>query len=362
MIWCQFCDRAFESLSTFCQHMKIHSHVHNTVFKCGIPDCPRTFKKFTAFKAHIFRDHKERPSKKPVEQLIDALVCDIGECREKCSDLKNFVLHLKSHIKEGIRVPCPFKCNKNFSVASSLTSHLSRNHRNSSAERLRHNILQSNVSVQRPHDEVSNVAEHSNPQSEFFDCGDGEEQLDIALLPDNADESLFLKNMALFYLKLQAKHILPSSVIQSVIDGLQDIHDISQSHLLHKLSEKMTVLGISEIDIKTVVDVLQTDDLFRRSNINTLSTDKRRKSFYKDNFKFVDPVPICLGQNESGKESFAQYIPIKQSLEALFCCKSVIEQHKNSQTEVRAKDILSDVWDGKNIVENVLFKADQNTD
>lgn len=141
------------------------------------------------------------------------------------------------------------------------------------------------------------MAEHSHPQSEFFDCGDGIEQLENALLPDNADESLFLKNMALFYLKLQAKHILPSSVIQSVIEGMQDIHDISQSHLLLKLGEKLIALGISENDIKRVFDVLQTDDLFRRSNINTLSTDKRRKSFYKDNFKFVDPVPVCLGQN-----------------------------------------------------------------
>lgn len=205
------------------------------------------------------------------------------------------------------------------------------------------------------------MAEHSHPQSEFFDCGDGIEQLENALLPDNADESLFLKNMALFYLKLQAKHILPSSVIQSVIEGMQDIHDISQSHLLLKLGEKLIALGISENDIKRVFDVLQTDDLFRRSNINTLSTDKRRKSFYKDNFKFVDPVPVCLGQNESGKESFAQYIPIKKSLEALFCCKSVIEQHNNSRSEVRAKDILSDIWDGNNIDENMLFKTDKDS-
>lgn len=122
--------------------MKIHSHVPNSVFECGIPDCSRTFKKFTAFKAHIFRDHKDRPSKTSVEQLgIDALVCDIGTCQEKCSDLKNFVLHLKNHIKEGTRVPCPFTCNKQFSFASTLTSHLSRKHRNSSAERLRHSVL-----------------------------------------------------------------------------------------------------------------------------------------------------------------------------------------------------------------------------
>lgn len=364
MMWCQFCDSAFESVLSYCQHMKMHSHVPNANFKCGIPDCPRRFKKFAAFKAHIFRDHKNRDTKMSAEQLGNAytLICDIGVCQERCSDLRNFILHLKSHIKEGTRVPCPFKCNKSFSFASTLTSHISRNHRNSSSDRFRHNILHLNFSVQRPHGEEYNVAEDSNALSDsFMDCGDGEEQVDIALLPDNANESLFLKNMALFYLKLQAKHILPSSVIQSVIEGLQDIHDISQSHLLHRVSEKLTTLGISENDVKNVVDIMKTDDLFRMCNTHALHTDKRRKSFYKANFKYVEPVPICLGKNESGKESFAQYIPIKQSLEALFCCKSVIEQHKNSQSTIKANYVLSDVWDGSNVDDNVLLKDDTDS-
>ncbi len=60
MLCCQFCDRSFESVLSFFQHMKIHSHVPNADFKCGVPDCSRKFKKYTAFKAHIFRDHKKR--------------------------------------------------------------------------------------------------------------------------------------------------------------------------------------------------------------------------------------------------------------------------------------------------------------
>ncbi|RXN38240.1 hypothetical protein ROHU_001301 [Labeo rohita] len=95
-------------------------------------------------------------------------------------------------------------------------------------------------------------------------------------------------------------------------------------------------------------------------NTHALHTDKRRKSF-KANFKYVEPVPICLGKNESGKESFAQYIPIKQSLEALFCCKSVIEQHKNSRSTIKTNDVLSDVWDGSNVDDNVLLKDDTDS-
>ncbi|KAL0148647.1 hypothetical protein M9458_055974, partial [Cirrhinus mrigala] len=106
---------------------------------------------------------------------------------------------------------------------------------------------------------------------------------------------------------------------------------------------------------------MKTDDLFRMCNTHALHTDKRRKSFYKANFKYVEPVPICLGKNESGKESFAQYIPIKQSLEALFCCKSVIEQHKNSRSTIKTNDVLSDVWDGSNVDDNVLLKDDTDS-
>ncbi len=82
---------------------------------------------------------------------------------------------------------------------------------------------------------------------------------------ETADESLFLKNLALFYLKLQAKLLLPSSVIQTIIEDIQEIHDISQSHLLFKLKEKLVTLGVSEADTSNVINVLKTEDLFKKN-------------------------------------------------------------------------------------------------
>ncbi len=82
---------------------------------------------------------------------------------------------------------------------------------------------------------------------------------------ETADESLFLKNVALFYLKLQAKLLLPSSVIQIIIEDIQEIHDISQSHLLFKLKEKLVTLGVSEADTSNVINVLKTEDLFKKN-------------------------------------------------------------------------------------------------
>lgn len=119
--------------------------------------------------------------------------------------------------------------------------------------------------------------------------------------------------------------MLPSSVIQAILKYFQEIHDISQSHLLFKLKEKLVALGVPEADISTVIDVLKTEDLLRACNTETLKTDHRRKTMFKNSFNYVEPVPICLGQNEAGKECFAQYVPIKQTIESLFHLESVRE-------------------------------------
>lgn len=76
-----------------------------------------------------------------------------------------------------------------------------------------------------------------------LDAAAADEQFELC--PENIDDSLFLRNLALFYLKLQAKLLLPASTIQKIIEDLQSIHDISQSQLLFKLHEKLHVLVIS---------------------------------------------------------------------------------------------------------------------
>lgn len=45
------------------------------------------------------------------------------------------------------------------------------------------------------------------------------------IFTETANEYLFLKNVALFYLKLQAKLLLPSSGIQTIMGYFQEVHD-----------------------------------------------------------------------------------------------------------------------------------------
>ncbi len=95
-----------------------------------------------------------------------------------------------------------------------------------------------------------------------------------------------LTNLALFYLKLQAKLLQPSSVIQTIIEDIQEIHDISQSHLLFKLKEKLVTLGLSEADTSNVINVPKTEDLFRTCNTQSLQTEQRRKNIFKNSFNY----------------------------------------------------------------------------
>ncbi|XP_036442670.1 uncharacterized protein LOC118819121 [Colossoma macropomum] len=172
----------------------------------------------------------------------------------------------------------------------------------------------------------------------------------------NVDEALFFKNLTLFYLKLQAKLLLPASVIKTVIEGFEEIHDLGQSHVFAKLTEKLTLLGTDDTTIKNVIKELAKEDLLKTGN-RLLRTDQCRKTMFKNSFNYVGPMPLYLGLNESGKECFTQYNPLKETLTSLFESKSVWKQYKNVHSHVTDPDILQDIWDGEVVLQNELFQT-----
>lgn len=156
-----------------------------------------------------------------------------------------------------------------FSSVSTFSAHLSRKHRDSSEG----NLV---VSVAHP----GGMSESSDHQSEVVheapcDEGPSMDQDDGA---ESVNEALFLRHLALFYLKLQSKCLLPSSVIQTIVSEFQEIHDMSKEHLLFKLRDKLAALQLPERDICAIVDVLRSDDLFQTCNSHILNTDQKRKN------------------------------------------------------------------------------------
>lgn len=130
---------------------------------------------------------------------------------------------------------------------------------------------------------------------------------------NTADEKLFLNNLPLFYLKLQANFLLLVSTIQSIIEGFQQIHDIGQSHFHSKLKECMIYLEVPEDVINDLIAYL-----LKTFNTTELRSDQTLKSYFKTHFNYVAPVKLYLGKDRCGKEIFCQYIPMKETLAALY--------------------------------------------
>lgn len=346
MISCGMCAKTCTDILTYVRHMRTHSCIPNASFKCVFPGCHRTFQKFRTFKSHSYR-HCRGQSTSTLCSVID-LTCHVGLCSTKCENTRSFYSHLRVHIRERKEVACPFRnCDKRFKVQSSFSSHISRKHKKLSEKGLMDYIV--------------------NPSSSRDTGGDSDMQIDdpgqltceqSEVCPEAVEENQFFRNLAMFYLKLQAKFLLPASVIQTIIEDYQQMHDLSQSDLLFKLKEKLVNLGIAETDIENVIDTLKCEDLFRKCNTEKLKSDQRRKNVFKTNFHYVEPKPICLGQNESGKECFVQYIPIKETVASLL--QTNVFEHWHSNTNVNSQQVLRDVWDGTNIENNKMFEVENS--
>jgi len=294
----------------------------------------------------MYRDHKGLGSSvRPCKQFETPLKCVAPFCTFTRDTLSSLIKHLKSHIHEGLEIKCPVRdCGCSFTVASTLASHFSRKHKN-----LDHTLL-----------DVCDPAEpsslHSQPCSDTSFVADNEPEGQFAV-----DETLYLQNLALLYLKLQGKLLLPASTIQTVIEDFQNAHEIGLSHSLMILTKKLKEIGIQEDTISNIIEEMNREDLLKMCNRDILSTDQKRKSFFKTSFNYVEPVPFLLGCDENGNECFSQYIPIHETLAALFKSESVREQYVATHLQPATANIIQDVRDGEGFKGNQLLKTEPSS-
>lgn len=64
----------------------------------------------------------------------------------------------------------------------------------------------------------------------------------------------------MIYLKLQAKLLLPASVIQTVVEEVQE----TRVSLFSKLKEKLSVLEVPDMTITNVIEELTKDDILKK--------------------------------------------------------------------------------------------------
>lgn len=113
------------------------------------------------------------------------------------------------------------------------------------------------------------------------------------------DNSQFMRNLALFYLKLQAKFLLPASTIQTIVEEMGSIHNLGLSIGLKTLSERLSHLNVDEIDVKELLKDFYENNPFHICNTGQLRSDKTRQTYFRTNFRYVQPAEIYLGLDKN---------------------------------------------------------------
>lgn len=349
---CNNCVYESKSISKFLSHCKFHKNQPHVVFDCPFEGCLQNFRVFASMKVHISRAHKVEPQHLSVTVEFNQNIsqkCSRGECValsfESFIELKK---HLKQHLKKREDIHCPFNgCSHRFNVSSSFTSHLSRKHKVSNeicvpfASASEYNVVTMETDTLTVSQDNSEI-----------DIGINDFEYDES----EANETNFLYKLAMFYLKLQGKYLLPSSTIQALIEEFEECHDISQFFLNNKICKKLELLGVSAEIISQVRNEIDHNDLFANCNKGPLKTPAKRSSFFHKNFAYCDPVEVFVGLDGFQKKRTYQYVPICQSIASLYRHFSSHFNFFNGITDSEKKDFIDDVDDGSVFKANGLFK------
>jgi len=159
---------------------------------------------------------------------------------------------------------CPFRgCDCTFTHVMTFASHISRKHRCAEDSVLDYFVLDKSIATEP-------LPGLSQPYSEAAE-EHNEKQMPLAV-----DETLFLQNLTLFYLKLQSKLLLPASTIQTIIDGFESAHELGLSNSLNILNEKLKDLGIPLAIISSIIEEINRDDLLTLYNRGEGSVQMQR--------------------------------------------------------------------------------------
>ena len=331
MYKCAICQCNTVSLKGYVKHYAMHTNVPNASFPCAFAGCRNSYTLYTSFKSHFLRQHGSQVKriKENRKRNVD-LCCNMEHCKMKCVGISNLFSHLRHHISQGDPINCPFKgCNKTFLKVGSFSSHLSRLHKDwlpssidSSCLPMPDDFVESYV------DRPTNENFDQNDSCSFLvdvDCGDENGDSLPNMESDKTFGSDLMKKLALFCLTLQSKHHVPVSVIQTVLTEFQCISEFNSGYISGQIRAKLNSFDIKGDKLPSqfideVVRFVKTDPISTILNQEDgqLRTQQTRKTFLKKNFDYIEPLAYKISGVVDDKRKYFHYVPIIESLEALF--------------------------------------------
>lgn len=207
-------------------------------------------------------------------------------------------------------------------MKSSFTSHVSRTHKHENDANTRF------TAVSLPNETETNQNENQSQAAE-----------DIDIRP------LYMRNLCLFYMQLQAKYLVPSSTLQMIVKEINALNNICHQYTLRANT------SMSDAEIDLVFQSVQETDLHTACSSH-LSMEHTRRQYFEKNFAYVRPERVFLGTNEQRKDCYAEYIPLHGTLRAILKDPVVWEECVKSQNRPTFEGILNDICDGSLLKSN----------
>lgn len=111
--------------------------------------------------------------------------------------------------------------------------------------------------------------------------------------------------------------------------------------------------------IQEIINVFKQGDLFNAALNSTdglLRSQHKRKCFYTENFRYIEPLEKKLGENKYGRPSVYHYIPVHKTLQSLLQDQSLIQCVNSPHCGDR--DMFTDLHDG-HVYKQIQQTADQ---
>lgn len=347
MLFCGVCEFKAASVSLYLKHCRTHRHQSKVRFPCGFPNCGRTFSSYSSFNVHVTRAHYNLRERTLYHTVSVRLKCAWEFCSKECENLKVLLSHLCAHLQEGLAIACPFQsCSKSFKIKSSFSAHVARYHKNWDVTQIAFTHLAETI---EHHDDLSenNVEVHTglHVEAEFE-------------TPESGPLDKYTENLALFFLGLQAKYIVPASTVTEIASEMRTLQDIQHEFTVKRLISDLQEHGVPQNVLQEFGKKLYDDSPLQRALASggTLATHHRRIQFYRNNFNLVEPLQITLGHNDQGVKRHFQYIPILESLKAILKDPGARQQILNPL--LTKNSIFRDITDGFVIKDNPFFASD----
>lgn len=224
---------------------------------------------------------------------------------------------LKTHIKKKESVRCPFQdCSFQTSVYSTFRAHKSRKHHHSTLKDFQTDLYQTCI----PGDSNPESAD-SEIHSFTLDCSTVDSDIDVQDLQD-----LIKHKVASLLLRMQTTLHVSKATTQETVNELCSVYSIVQEFTLRIIVSvlvKHNCVLTHEVTAALAEIVEKTNPLTSLSKSGPFATEYKRTTYYKDNFKVIEPVEYFL-ESSSQKKFF--YIPILKVLTELLNHDDILDK------------------------------------